>query len=583
MDTKVSDFLTKQLFIENNVVTFRSLSRQFNLHVNTAKNELATFYNASKSSPAPAYATYLLSGEVAPAPRPTPSPQDEGIDVDMDAGDSNDIEPEDDGDVVPLTRVTLVSENDLENAKAQYTRLFSEHIYSLSPAPLTDAGLVCAPAEKVHAADAKVPLEAAVLLGRIVAPTVHMGKPMPVASSSKKAPAPVARTDTIPVAKSDADVKPKIKAEKTSALKNRPSGTLDWSKAKPKQKDEPKDASVKEKKEDKAKVKAKAPVKEDSEKEEKVVKEKERRAKETETKKAKAKVDVSGSESEVDVKEEKKIVPKAKKEAVKRDSLDRTASIKMEAKRGTKRRSLFSAQTSDSEDGASGSRSTATPPTTSRAKVKKRVVLSDEDDDESNAPRRPKNGGSYKTPAKRASNKSLRAMMDIDDDEVIKVSHRAELSSSPEVPPTTEADDSEMVEDSEPERIQPKPRKKKEKKAVPIGSNGVKKRRIMKSRSTTDDKGYFVTEDYSSYESVDGDEEPEPVKPKGKKGATSKAKKAADSEKAKPKAKAITAESSRTTSKSSNTSGGAKGKKIVGSTKATGQGSIAFFMNSKPS
>ncbi|KAH9921092.1 hypothetical protein B0H21DRAFT_827163 [Amylocystis lapponica] len=39
-----------------------------------------------------------------------------------------------------------------------------------------------------------------------------------------------------------------------------------------------------------------------------------------------------------------------------------------------------------------------------------------------------------------------------------------------------------MVEDSEPERIQPKPRKEKEKKAVLIGSNGLKKRHNMKSR-----------------------------------------------------------------------------------------------------
>jgi DNA polymerase delta subunit 3 len=40
-------------------------------------------------------------------------------------------------------------------------------------------------------------------------------------------------------------------------------------------------------------------------------------------------------------------------------------------------------------------------------------------------------------------------------------------------------------------KTKPKPRKKKEKKVVPMGRNGLKKRRVMKSRTRIDDKGYM--------------------------------------------------------------------------------------------
>lgn len=103
----------------------------------------------------------------------------------------------------------------------------------------------------------------------------------------------------------------------------------------------------------------------------------------------------------------------------------------------------------------------------------------------------------------------------------------------------SEEEDSEDVPtqdlevDEEPVPVQ-KAKKRRPKKVVPLGSNGLKKKRVMKSRQTTDAKGYMsrlflpcplgysltfflVFEDYSSYESVGDGEEPEPVAPsKGK-------------------------------------------------------------------
>ena len=113
------------------------------------------------------------------------------------------------------------------------------------------------------------------------------------------------------------------------------------------------------------------------------------------------------------------------------------------------------------------------------------------------------------------------------------------------------------TEDDESDHIPVVQRKRKPRKVVPLGRNGLRKRRVVKSRTTTDAKGYMrtsfydvsrcccltvlvvETEDYSSYESVEEEEE-ETTKPKPKgKGKEKETKKpaepAAKVEQAKPK------------------------------------------------
>ena len=51
-----------------------------------------------------------------------------------------------------------------------------------------------------------------------------------------------------------------------------------------------------------------------------------------------------------------------------------------------------------------------------------------------------------------------------------------------------------MYVDDEPAETKPKkPRKKAEKKVVPLGRNGLRKKRVVKSRMSTDAKGYMGT------------------------------------------------------------------------------------------
>ena len=65
-----------------------------------------------------------------------------------------------------------------------------------------------------------------------------------------------------------------------------------------------------------------------------------------------------------------------------------------------------------------------------------------------------------------------------------------ESSDEEEKPEPGDADS--MYVDDEPAEVKPKkPRKKVEKKIVPVGRNGLKKKQVMKSRMSLDAKGYM--------------------------------------------------------------------------------------------
>jgi DNA polymerase delta subunit 3 len=81
----------------------------------------------------------------------------------------------------------------------------------------------------------------------------------------------------------------------------------------------------------------------------------------------------------------------------------------------------------------------------------------------------------------------------------MRVSHTpVSISESATSPPTTdvEMEDREPEHEPEPEPARARARatrktQRKPKKEVPVGRNGLKKRRVVKSRMTTDEKGYF--------------------------------------------------------------------------------------------
>lgn len=151
--------------------------------------------------------------------------------------------------------------------------------------------------------------------------------------------------------------------------------------------------------------------------------------------------------------------------------------------------------------------------------MKKGVVYSDEDDD-----------GEVRMPGQRRlkrkstvtsdSEISLRAMMDIDDglflplnvieSWLIKCVEQVDcVSKVNKVYPQREESEESEEEGNEPEKeatVPPAtseddesdcapvvPKRRKPRKVVPVGRNGLKKRRVIKSQTTTDAKGYIRT------------------------------------------------------------------------------------------
>ncbi|OJT10483.1 hypothetical protein TRAPUB_12921 [Trametes pubescens] len=524
----LDDYLTKQLFIEKNVVTYRSLSRQLGIHVNAAKTGLSKFHETSVDSTTRAFATYLVSGELFPTAPQTQTGSstqtEDGMDIDADPAEAQSTEEE-----VPTTTLTLVGEQDLEHAKSTYARIFSIHVYCLSPSPLTDAGLICDPSAIIYKADAKDTPTSSIALGRVVGPDVRIGKAPPlVASSSKAAAEPVSRQPTLkvktekaedktPVAKSGSTSlssaeKDKDKANASSA-KPKATGKLDWSKAK------------------------KTPESDKSKKKEKEVKKEESISPIEKAVKKTAKLEINDASPKDDG-----------KVCYCPPHLARPHPYSPNLQRGVKRK-VSPPAVSDAEDrptlrGKEKEKKATPVPAPADIKLRKnRIVSDDEDDTPPPPPRRLTKNRARVSAAADAldsdAENSLRAMMDIDDALVEKASASRPAPVKPEPADDAADEDVEMAAEtqqaSEDEDIapKPKPRKKTQKKVVPVGRNGLKKKRTMKSRMTVDAKGYMVTEDYSSYESVDEEdaEEAAPKKGKGKKAGASTSASAAKAKK----------------------------------------------------
>lgn len=124
-----------------------------------------------------------------------------------------------------------------------------------------------------------------------------------------------------------------------------------------------------------------------------------------------------------------------------------------------------------------------------------------------------------KTEKDEKTNASLRAMMDSDDgqlfesfclcavthvvaDQVIRIS-RLSTSTPASIPPTDDdlvpsedvddqpvSADTDVDMDGDMDIVKPQPKKRKPKKVIPIGRNGLKKRRVQKSR-TKEENGYM--------------------------------------------------------------------------------------------
>ncbi|KAK0238974.1 DNA polymerase subunit Cdc27 [Armillaria nabsnona] len=505
----VEDFLTKQLLIEKNIVTYRSLSRELRVHVNVAKNELAAYYGKAFMDSQDVAATYVISGILKQETR-----HDEDMDVDAEEQENVDSDGYDDEETESVTQCgfTVVGEGDLESAKLRYSQVDAIHIYSLSPSPILDGGFLCVPTEKLRQIDLEKGEELAKIVGKVMSKDIQQVDSSKRPTVTRKAPSPpVAGPSKLKASDSLTEAASKPQNKKVQPAK---SGMLDWSKAKPK-------AAKEERKETKVEAKPKQPL-------------------------------------------NPSIATKADEKPVKKEETE-TLIKKAQPKRGTKRKSA-SALISDSEDDSSSSRSKPLPKKESEVKVKKGVVVS-EDEDDDDMPRiatRKPSRKVYKAARQVDSDaeRDLRAMMEVDDDHVIHASRDVQAvkkEEEEEEEPSKQCDDDVDMADE----TAPAPKKKrKEKKVIPVGRNGLKKKRVVKSRESIDAKGYMVTEDYSSYESVDEEEEP-PAAAKAKSKPSKVNKVDEDSDAPVPKPKPLAKKGSKLVAPTRKSSNGKTGQQTM--------------------
>ncbi|KAJ8516311.1 hypothetical protein ONZ45_g6377 [Pleurotus djamor] len=509
---EIDDYLTKQIFIEKNIVTFRSLSRVFFIHVNAAKNALEEFY-AKPEKGFPCTATYTLSGELNP---PEYIVADEDFKMEVDSYGISDVQDEENMDIEldsdePLrTAFMLVSEADLEVQMSRFADIYEQTIHCLSPSPIHDANAICPLTEDVKKVDyTQKGVDNYKTFGRVVAKGIKVRVPKP--------PRPLPDVPKLPVLMQRAREE-RARREKAEAAikqeaeqKGKPAGKIDFpSKAKTAK--------------DKAAVSKAPPVK------------------------TEPTMHFFGptksTEKRAEPPSKEKQVAKASTPAAEKGGKDKEKATVAEPKRGIKRKSIAGVDPDDSttDDSKPMPKASSSKPT--GARVQRGVIVSDDEDDDvvvpplrtgfrkgrvsSTASSVPDSEPPSDSEPDSEAERELRAMMDVEDDKVERVSRpRAIKPSTSEEDendddasqPEVQDEDVEMDDADDVPKPKPKPRKSRK---VPIGSNGLKKKRVIKSRKTVDAKGYMATEDYSEWESVDEADPPPAKKQKGKQPAPSK-------------------------------------------------------------
>ncbi|KAI0101500.1 DNA polymerase subunit Cdc27 [Nemania sp. FL0031] len=131
-------YLAQKILTEDQVVTYRLLSRALKVHVNTAKEMLYDFHKwQNDKRPDTLHATYIVYGIKS---RPVQQ-QDEDVEMtDSQASEYVDDAPL--SDLVPTYTLSLVSQEQLQESLSQHTEVTSIHVYSLAPHPLKDLQLL---------------------------------------------------------------------------------------------------------------------------------------------------------------------------------------------------------------------------------------------------------------------------------------------------------------------------------------------------------------------------------------------------------------------------------------------------------
>ncbi|KAG9102438.1 hypothetical protein FS749_000029 [Ceratobasidium sp. UAMH 11750] len=437
-----TDFLTKEIKVSNNIVTFRLLSRQLSIHVNDAKRELELFHAASQRAKDPVFATYILTGIAAPEVQSETSPEPVGASGHVSEG-------------VPRHLVVLVPEDELEGAKGRFAATPSQHVHSLSPVPLKEPGLLTSVASRVRQLDTRKGQEHAAQIGML------LSREAPWSGTSKDKPKRNVDNSTKPNAPAKNPPNKVTSLERTSSKVT--TGTAQVAKEPVRQN---------------TLNFGGAPKKKDSS-----------------SSKMEAQDTAPKAKSTTDSKPASKAKAPLKAETASGTSENASpSSVKSAASKPTQLPAVTTGRTKRILD---SSEEDEPAPTQSRPalKRKKSRATSDEDD-----------GSERQSATTRRRSASLQAMMDIDDDGVINGrSTRSptpeHVPSAREAAAAAKAAKAEAKAAKAEALKGVDHNERASRKRVPKGS-----RRVIKIRRVKNAKGYMVTEDYSSYEDIDPNE-----------------------------------------------------------------------------
>ncbi|KAI1740194.1 DNA polymerase subunit Cdc27 [Xylaria scruposa] len=210
-------YLAQKLLTEDQLVTYRLLSRALGVHVNLAKEMLYDFHKwQNDKRPGSLHATYIIYGIKSRAAQP---------DGDVEMTDSQTSEDIDAplSDLVPTYTLSLVAQEQLEETLSQYTEVVSIHVYSLEPHPLKDLQLLTDTSRQVlELSKTNSAPNPSKVYGTIANPNVRRrerGRPIPVAHAPPPKPEPkvTVKQEAKPAAASTVKEEPKRSAKAVPA------------------------------------------------------------------------------------------------------------------------------------------------------------------------------------------------------------------------------------------------------------------------------------------------------------------------------------------------------------------------------
>ncbi|KAI1765388.1 DNA polymerase subunit Cdc27 [Hypoxylon sp. FL1150] len=162
-------YLAQSIFTEDQVVTYRALSRALNINTNVAKEMLYDFHKSqNETRRGSVYATYLVYGTRKKAQRV------EEHDGDVEMTDSHPEAHLPFSDEVPTYTLALISQARLHEALAGYDEATSIHVYSVSAHPINDLQFLTDPVRQVmDMSTAGTVPAASKVYGSIMSPDVY--------------------------------------------------------------------------------------------------------------------------------------------------------------------------------------------------------------------------------------------------------------------------------------------------------------------------------------------------------------------------------------------------------------------------